>query len=171
MEVLKIMKKVCNIKACEMVLKYYGEEYFLVQAEKRFEELSKCIYERDMDELMEKIVDAEICLCILKQMEFFDGKKYKALKNYKVERNLEIINFEMKKKRNKIIRKRDLSKLKIGEKVILQPLIENYENEKGKMVEILNKRICNKKTYVIVEGEKNVWTLPDDMEICNFYRV
>ena len=104
-------------------------------------------------------------------MRFFDEKKYKKLKNYKIKRNLEIINFEMKKKRNKIIQKRDLGKLKVGEKIILQPLIEDYENEKGKMVTILNKKIYNKYTCITVEGEKNVWTLPDDMEICNFYRI
>ncbi len=165
------MKKVCNIKACEMILKYYGKEYFLIEAENRFQELSKCISERDIDSFMEKIVNAELCLCILKKMEVFDNNKYKELKDFKVKRSLEIINFEMKKKRNKIICKRDLNKLQVGDKVILQPLIEDYENEKGKMVKILEKKICNKKTYIIVEGDKNVWTLPDDMEICNFYRV
>ena len=164
-------KNMCNVKACEMVLKYYGEEYFLVQAEKKIQELSKCICEREIDELMEKMVEVEICLCILKQMRFFDQRKYKKLKNYKIKRNLEIINFEMKKKRTKMIQKRDLSNLKVGEKIILQPLIEDYENEKGKMVTILNKKIYNKYTCITVEGEKNVWTLPDDMEICNFYRI
>ena len=164
-------KNMCNVKACEMVLKYYGEEYFLVQAEKKLQELSKCIYEREIDEFIEKMVEVEICLYILKQMRFFDEKKYKKLKNYKIKRNLEIINFEMKKKRNKIIQKRDLGKLKVGEKIILQPLIDDYENEKGKMVTILNKKIYNKYTCITVEGEKNVWTLPDDMEICNFYRI
>ena len=49
-------KNMCNVKACEMVLKYYGEEYFLVQAEKKIQELSKCICEREIDELMEKMV-------------------------------------------------------------------------------------------------------------------
>ena len=39
------------------------------------------------------------------------------------------------------------------------------------MVTILNKKIYNKYTCITVEGEKNVWTLPDDMEICNFYRI
>ena len=74
-------KNMCNVKACEMVLKYYGEEYFLVQAEKKLQELSKCIYEREIDEFIEKMVEVEICLYILKQMRFFDEKKYKKLKN------------------------------------------------------------------------------------------
>ncbi|MDO4536115.1 MAG: hypothetical protein Q4B63_09950 [Clostridium perfringens] len=165
------MKKVCNTKGCEAILKHYGEEYYLLRIERKLEELRQCISERYVDDFMDKMLDVELGLYILKQMEFFDEEKYEILKNYRVNRHLEIINFEINKKRTKMIHKKDLKALRIGEKVVLQPLVEKYESEKSKVVRVLKKGICNRRPYVVVEGEGNVWTLPDDMEICNFYRL
>ena len=61
----------------------------------------------------------------------------------------------------------------ITPKLIIK-FISNIKNEMDDGITYdrdIFKKIYNKYTCITVEGEKNVWTLPDDMEICNFYRI
>lgn len=62
---------------------------------------------------------------------------------------------------------RDISKLDIGDYLVIEPTIEKYKDQIGTVVGVEDTGIyANGSKWVITQDN---WTFPDDMEICDVY--